>query len=623
MFYYSPEITMILRYALLIAAVAFTAVSAQDFPVRIEPVTIIPYLQGRVVIPPSPLKYQNIFVGAVDTVETKDGKAVAKQWHDYIGYAADPTGNSLGYAIVNHEMIEANDKIGDGGGMTMFKLGKKADGTLEVLTQTLSDGRTGKFFNVDFKNTVGETGMNCGGISFGNRVWTAEEWYQTTNKMINADGKGFRDTADFEIGKLQPSGFPGLDGKKIKRFENLNWMVEIDPVNAKAVRKQYNWSRQGFEAGVVMNDNKTVYLFEDGEVGKSLLTKFVADQPGDFTKGKLYFYKQDAGAFTGTWVEVPNDPATNWDIMVAPHAWAKTKGITGFTRLEWGQVNKTDGKIYITETGNDRPGSRYKSALAEGWTLPKHTYDRAREQGVAVDSSALWDYYGRVLVLDPKDNSVRVFIEGGPYVTDANATMNKYPEKHLSNPDGLGFLYVNGKTFMVIEEDLNGVSFGRMPNTGMRGTNCEAWLLDMSKEPTIDNLYRLAISPYGSEITGFVSFDDGNTVLINSQHPDNATISDAAAKNSLTFAITGLKQLVSSIDNDDDQPTESGIRVFPNPTSTQIQFSQTLDAALYDATGARVRVVREASSMDISDLASGVYYVRFVDGSTRQVVVQR
>jgi hypothetical protein len=242
---------------------------------------------------------------------------------------------------------------------------------------------------------------------------------------------------------------------------------------------------------------------------------------------------------------------------------------------------------------------------------------------VAVDSSAHWDYYGRVLVLDPKDNSVRVYIEGGPYVTDANATMNKYPEKHLSNPDGLGFLYVNGKTFMVIEEDLNGVSFGRMPNTGMRGTNCEAWLLDMSKEPTIDNLYRLAISPYGSEITGFVSFDDGNTVLINSQHPDNATISDAAAKNSLTFAITGLKQLVSSIDNDDDQPTESGIRVFPNPTSTQIQFSQTLDAALYDATGARVRVVREASSMDISDLASGVYYVRFVDGSTRQVVVQR
>jgi secreted PhoX family phosphatase len=599
------------------------ALTAQDFPVKIEPVTMVPYLMGRVVVPPSPLKYQNIFVGGVDSVETSTGRTVAKQWHDYIGYAADPTGQSLGYAIVNHEMIEANDKIGDGGGMTMFKLGKKADGTVEVLEQTLADGRKGKFFNVDFKNTVGETGMNCGGISWSNRVWTAEEWYQTSNSGINAAGKGFRDTSDFEIGKLQPSGFAGLDGKKIKRYENLNWMVEIDPVNAKAVRKQYNWGRQGFEAGVVMDDQKTVYLFEDGEAGKSLFTKFVADQPGDFTKGKLYFYKQNSGQFTGTWVEVPNDPVTNWDIMVAPHEWAKKQGITGFTRLEWGQINKTDGKIYITETGNDKPGARYKTAITEGWTLPQHTYDRATAQKVAIDSSAYVDYYGRVLVFDPADNSVKSFLEGGPSITDAQAVPGKYPEKHFSNPDGIGFLYLNGKTFAVIEEDLNGVSMGRMPNTGMRGTNCEAWLLDMSKEPTIDNLYRLAISQYGSEITGFASFDDGNVVLLNAQHPDAATISDAAAKNSLTFAITGMKQLVSSIEQEESDDTASGIRVFPNPTSSSLNFTTAIDAALYDATGARVRVVRNASTMDISDLAQGTYYVRFASGDTRQVVIQR
>ncbi|MBK7576492.1 MAG: DUF839 domain-containing protein [Ignavibacteria bacterium] len=614
-----------MRSLILIAALvaAAFAVRAQDFPVRIEPVTMIPYLQGRVVVPPSPLKYQNIFVGGVDTVETGTGRAAAKQWHDYIGYVSDPSGSSLGWAIVNHEMIESNDKIGDGGGMTMFKLGKKADGTIEVLPQTLSDGRSGKFFNVDFANTVGETGMNCGGISWSGRVWTAEEWYQTSNKAINADGKGFRDTTDFEIGKMMPSGFAGLDGKKIKRYENLNWMVEIDPKNAKGVRKQYNWGRQGFEAGVIMDDQKTVYLFEDGDAGKSLLSKFVAETPGDFTKGDLYFYKQNAGQFTGTWVKVPNNPATDWDILVAPHAWAKTQGITGFTRLEWGQINKTDGKIYITETGNDKPGSRYKSAMAEGWTLPKHTYDRAAAQGFAVDSSAYWDYYGRVLVFDPTDNSVKSYIEGGPYITDAQAVPGQYPEKHLSNPDGIGFLYVNGKTFMVIEEDLNGINFGRMPNTGMRGTNCEAWLLDMSKAPTIDNLYRLAISPYGSEITGFASFDDGNTVLINSQHPDNATIGDAAAKNSLTFAITGMKQLVSSIDKDQEDRPQGVVNVFPNPTSSQLNFSEPTDAALYDASGARVRVVRNATTVDIADLAAGVYYIRTTGGATQQVVIQR
>lgn len=612
---------MLILIAALVAATF--AMRAQDFPVRIEPVTMTPYLQGRVIVPPSPLKYQNIFVGGVDTVETGTGRAAAKQWHDYIGYVSDPSGTSLGWAIVNHEMIESNDKIGDGGGMTMFKLGKKTDGTVEVLPQTLSDGRSGKFFNVDFANTVGETGMNCGGISWSGRVWTAEEWYQTNNKAIYSDGKGFRDTTDFEIGKMQPSGFTGLDGKKIKRYENLNWMVEIDPKNAKAVRKQYNWGRQGFEAGVIMDDQKTVYLFEDGDAGKSLLSKFVAETPGDFTKGDLYFYKQDAGQFTGTWVKVPNNPATDWDILVAPHAWAKSQGITGFTRLEWGQINKTDGKIYITETGNDKPGSRYKSAIAEGWTLPKHTYDRAAAQGVAVDSSAYWDYYGRVLVFDPSDNSVKSYIEGGPYITDAQAVPGLYPEKHLSNPDGIGFLYVNGKTFMVIEEDLNGINFGRMPNTGMRGTNCEAWLLDMSKAPTIDNLYRLAISPYGSEITGFAAFDDGNTVLINSQHPDNATIGDAAAKNSLTFAISGMKQLVSSIDKDQEDRPQGVVMVYPNPTSSQLNFSVPTDAALYDASGARVRVVRNVTTVDIADLASGLYYIRTADGATQQVVIQR
>ncbi len=614
---------------LLLSAMVCSSIvcSAQDFPTRIEPITMIPYLHGRVIVPNAPLKYQTIFVGGVDDVQTTAtngvpaGKAKAKQWHDFLGFTpANDGGNVLGYVTVNHEMIQKNDTIGDGGGMTMFKIGRKADGTIEVLDQTLTDGRTGKFFNVDFANTTGETGMNCGGINgVDGRIWTAEEWYQTSNKGEVATGF---DTADVTLGSKQSTGFPGLDGKVIKRWESLNWMVEIDPKNAKAVRKQYNWGRQGFEAGVTMPDKKTVYLFEDGEAGRSLLSKFVADELGDYTKGKLYFYKQNAGSFTGTWVEVPNDPATNWDILVAPHQWAKTKGITGFTRLEWGQHNTTDGKIYITETGNDKPGARYKSALTDGWTLPKHTYDRAAAQGVGVDSSSYVDYYGRVLVFDPADNSVKPFLEGGPYTETAVAVPATYPEKHFSNPDGLGFLYVNGKTYMVIEEDLNGVSMGRMPNTGVNATNCEAWLLDMSKEPTIDNLYRLAISPLGSEITGIIAVDDGNTVLINSQHP--STLNVAPFNNSLTFAVSGLKSLISSIERDENEEgSADDIRISPNPTATELTFRVPTDAALYDATGARVRVIRNATMMDVSDLAAGSYYVMLGNGKTTQVVIAR
>jgi secreted PhoX family phosphatase len=217
---------------------------------------------------------------------------------------------------------------------------------------------------------------------------------------------------------------------------------------------------------------------------------------------------------------------------------------------------------------------------------------------------------------------VKSFIEGGPYVETADAMPANYPSKHFSNPDGLNFLYVNGKTYMVIEEDLNGTSMGRMPNTGVNTTNCEAWLLDMSKEPTIDNLYRLAISPFGSEITGIIQVDEGNTVLINSQHP--STLNVAPFNNSLTFAISGLKSLISSIERDETEGADADdVRISPNPTATEITFRVPTDAALYDAAGARVRVVRSATMMDVSDLASGSYYVMLGNGTTKQVVISR
>lgn len=115
------------------------------------------------------------------------GKAVAKEWHDFIGFTADNTGKYLGWVSVNHEMICHDDRIGDGGGMTVFAVKRDPiTGLLEVAEQELQDGRRGKFFNVDFANTVGETGMNCGGIqSPDGRIWKAEEWFRTSNTSIN------------------------------------------------------------------------------------------------------------------------------------------------------------------------------------------------------------------------------------------------------------------------------------------------------------------------------------------------------------------------------------------------------------------------------------------------------
>lgn len=112
-----------------------------------------------------------------------------------------------------------------------------------------------------------------------------------------------------------------------------------------------------------MNDNKTVYLFEDGTPG--LLIKFVANVAGDFTSGQLYAHKADA---QNKWIPIEND----LDTLINLRTIAFKRGATMYTRLEWGAVNKSNGKIYITETGNDNPGTAFKTGIGATGNIANH-----------------------------------------------------------------------------------------------------------------------------------------------------------------------------------------------------------------------------------------------------------
>lgn len=284
---------------MLLVAVGLILVNQGNAQIGFDPEIEFELVPDVVIVPSSPLQSQVVFIGGHDTVQTTAtygnpaGAYPAKQWHDFIGFTPDtqPGTPDLGWISVNHEMISSDANIGDGGGMTVFKIRRDAEtDSIIIVEQTLADGRTGKFFNVDFANTVGETGMNCGGIvsEVDGRIWTAEEWFRTSNASIFDNGNGVLDTMDMTI---VGSGISIADGETIKKFENFNWMVEIDPREAKAIRKQYNWGRQPFEGGVVMPDNRTVYTGADDTPG--ILTKFVATTPGDFTEGELFAYRQD------------------------------------------------------------------------------------------------------------------------------------------------------------------------------------------------------------------------------------------------------------------------------------------------------------------------------------------
>jgi secreted PhoX family phosphatase len=578
-----------------------------------EPTTII--------VPSSPLITQYLFIGGHHKVQTtatygnNAGEALAKQWHDFIGFTPDNAGSDLGWISVNHEMVVANDSIGDGGGMSVFKVRRDpATDSLIIVDQTLSDGRQGKFFAVDFANTVGETGMNCGGItSPDGRIWTAEEWWRGSNANL-AD----RDTGMFTIGTGTATspvseGFPAYDGQTIAKYENYNYMVEIDPREAKAIRKQYNWGRQAFEGGAVMPDNKTVYLGADGTPG--FFTKFVATTAGDFTIGTTSVYKHDA---TGSkWVVIDNSDLNN---MLNFDARSVSAGASMFNRIEW--VTEIGGKVYFTETGRDNPGSRWAGEKAAGAVFAPHHLVRAAEQSlefgktISPDSSEYWDYYGRVMMYDPATSQTSVFLEGGPYFT-VDPSASSYPDKHLSNPDGLNKTTINGKDYMLINEDLNGTSKGRTP-AGISNRTCELFMLDMSiANPTLNDLVRIAVVPVGAEITGAIGTTDGKTILFNVQHP--STSNPFPFNNSLTVAITGWDQVTIGIDEEAFEGKT--FEMYPNPATRTLYFKELSDIAIYNVEGKRMNVYRQVQDIDISHLNPGVYYVQNAAGQTQKLLV--
>lgn len=594
------------------------------------------YTPSEVLLPPSPLKMQVLFVGGHDIVQTTKtynnpaGRAIAKEWHDFIGMTPDKSGESLGWVSINHEMIYQDDKMGDGGGMTAFRIKRDVQtDSLIVVEQTLADGRKGHFFNVDFANTVGETGMNCGGIvGPDGRIWTAEEWWRTSTSSIFGgntststlplrvagvtSGYGVRDTAAFTI----KTDLPGIfNGKKIKKYQNFNWMVEIDPIQAKAIRKQYNWGRQPFEGGAISADNKTVYFGPDETPG--FWGKFEAETAGDFSKGKLYVYKHDKPGYN--WVEINQEDSLS---MFEHHASAAKLGATMYARIEWVAIDYKTGIVYWTETGNDNAGAGFATGAARGAVADPYHVARATKQGrTTPNASGYTHIYGAVWAYDPKLDTNYVLIEGGPeYANSTSQPFAEYPTKHLSSPDGLSVMTIDGKSFLVIQEDLNGTTFNRTP-AGVSNPTCEVYLLDLSiKNPTVNDLIRLTAVPRGAEVTGAIQTPDGKSLLINSQHPNVAN--PFPFNHSLTFAIHGFDKLKVT---DLQEPTieKVGFKLYPNPTTRIVYMNKTTDVAIYNVEGRRMRVVRNTNQVDVSDLTTGIYFVQTADGETAKLMVQQ
>lgn len=564
---------------------------------------------SEVIIPASPLKYDVLFVGGVDEVTNKDGqKALAKEWHDFTGYVAINGRSDSGYVIINHERVQTDAVNGDGGGMTVFTVYFNQSAQKWEVT---GDNK-GKFRNVDFSE-VGGTGANCGGIqtSWG-KVFTAEEWGDafTSNKIIST--QGITDTSNFTVKEF--NGAPV--NQSIPKYMNYQYMVEVDVKSCKAIRKNYNMGRYDHEGGWIASDRRTAYLTDDFS-GGAVLYKFVAEKAEDFSKGQLYCYKQSADGMTGEWAALTMDLTT---MMKAREA-AWKLGATTFMRLEWIE-GISDDIIFIAETGRGRVQS-VKSALLKGATLAQHLVHLDAADG-KLDSSYT-DMYGRVLRLNVNSGKVETAIDGG-----GNLNNNYKPtNNHLSSPDGLTAVTIDGRVYLSIQEDMNPSGLPANPKH-FSAVACENYMLDVTgdhegKVYNVAELQRFLIGPKGSEVTGGRFTPDGGTYFINMQHP--ATTNKAPFNHSVTIAITGYKTIFNEsfkteqlLNSDEFKNAE--FSVYPNPASREIHFNKVVDVAIYSIDGKRVKVARDVQILDIADLSAGTYVIKNGNGLTKKLVIK-
>ena len=439
---------------------------------------------------PEGFSYQVLFQGGKDSVVRADGqKFLSKESNDMLAYLPINGSSEHGYLYTSHETYSTNPDLGDGGGGAIMEI-KKENGNWNVI----KDVR-----HIDF-STVGETARNCGGTLTPNgTILTCEEVEPMNNRELSYLGKAFSDTSDLTNG--------------MKAFENQGWMVEIDPVTGKALHKLYGMGRFPHEDAHCMEDGKTVYLSDDND--PAVFFKFVADEKVNYTKGQLSAFKQTGDGKSGSWLDLPRD--TN--ALIYARSLAIEMGATLFIRHEWMDV--IDGKLYIAETGKD----------VFDWT--KYLTHSSPASHFKIENGIVKDPFGRILVFDPSDNSMKVHLEAG------NSTKNE--TTNFSNPDCIVKLERDGKTYLVMSEDLVGISKNRISKEAIDVGEkyCEVYILDMSIEnPTVDDLTRFAVSPNGAETTGDCFTPDGKTMFLNVQHPNSNN--KEPFNSSTTLAIEGF-----------------------------------------------------------------------------------
>ncbi len=530
------------------------------------------FTNQNLVLPPG-FTFDFLFYQSQEVVKNNGQTAPARGTHDFIIYVPNNGSSTDGWLFVNHETADSNTILGDGGGVTTFRIVKSGN-TWTPLSP---------YKHMDFSH-LGLTRTNCAGgngILANGNVLTTEEFPPNSNLELFNNGAGIRDTTDF-------GGY--------KKYLNFGWMVECNVQGDTAIRKIFQMGRFSHEAAQVMPDGRTVYLTDDFSGG--CFFKFVANTFGDYSTGQLFAYKQVGNS--GTWLTMP----MHRDSLNNARTVAQRLGATLFIRLEDIDLD-SQGNIYIAETGADSVD--LSSYITLGGVVANHLVPKH------VGSNRYDDPYGRVLKLDPVTLGMTVLVEGG------NGSDGK---TNLASVDNIQI--DRARNILYLQEDLIATGRNRNPShiTASNQIICEVYALNLSvPNPTVNDLKRFAVFPRGSEATGGYFTPDYNTFFINVQHPN--TSNAPPFYRSITVAIKGFSALTGVEGQGGLTPKEFSLNQnYPNPfnPSTTIKFSVPKDGntaiKVYDVKGQLVktlvnqRIIVGNYSVDFNaaELSSGVYF---------------
>jgi len=369
------------------------------------------------------------------------------------------TGNNAGYLFTSWENRP--------GGMSRVMIKRAEDGTWAA---DESDAKM-----LDFSR-VGGTWVNCFGTlsPWGNPLSSEELYFDDTAEWNNP---AYRYVSGVETLAAYLGSYPNP--------YRYGYIVEItDPAGTATPVKAFAMGRFSHENAVVMPDQKTVYLSDDGT--NVVFFKFVADTAGDLGAGTLYAAKINqqgrAGSDPATtalgisWVELAHgnkDEITTWiaeydGITQGDKIAGETNYISDADVAAWAAGKAVDNRVAFLESR--------KAALARGATAEFRkmegvniNYDAAADGSVpymylamSEITKGMSDAKGDLQLAPNKcgvvyemklDDIFNVSlmtpaIAGGPY--DMANTPNACDINAISNPDNLVVL---GDGTVLIGED--------------------------------------------------------------------------------------------------------------------------------------------------------------------------